>query len=68
MNRTWVYIITGSALVVGGLALLSHFAGDAESPHDPLSEAQRMLDRAQTKITEIEAGLKSSRDLFPQAV
>lgn len=68
MNRTWVYIVTGAALVVGGIALLSHYQAEGDGPADPISEAQRMLDRAQSKLSEIEAGLQSSRDFIPQAV
>lgn len=67
MKRTWVYIAAGAALVVGGIALLSHYTGESETA-DPISEAKRMLDRAQNKLSEIETGLQSSRDFSPQPV
>jgi hypothetical protein len=59
--------VAGAALVAGGIALLSHYHGEPDGS-DPITEAQRMLDRAQTKISEIEAGLQSSRDFSPQAI
>ncbi|HEY3268430.1 MAG TPA: hypothetical protein VGM37_16035 [Armatimonadota bacterium] len=66
MNKTWVYIVAGTALVVGGLALLARAEGGPQSD-DPIAEAQRMLSRAQTKVSEIEAGLRSSRPSAPEA-
>ena len=66
VNRTLVYIVAGAALVVGGVALLTRKRAMSDTIADPITEAQRMLDRAQTKITEIEAGLRSSRDYYAQ--
>jgi len=66
VNRTWVYIVAGAALVAGGVALLSHHRGAPGGSDDPITEAQRMLDRAQATISDIEAGLRSSRGASPQ--
>jgi hypothetical protein len=58
--------VAGAALVAGGVAILSHQRGASQGASDPITEAQRMLDRAQTKLSEIEAGLRSTRDYTPQ--
>lgn len=66
VNRSWVYIVVGAAMVAGGLALLSRLQDEDEFLEDPIAEARRMLSRAQTKVSEIEAGLQSSRQSAPQ--
>jgi hypothetical protein len=60
VSRQWVYIIAGAALVAGGLAFLSQIQDTyhRESP-DPIAEAQRLLSRAQSRVSEIEAGWRN---------
>jgi len=67
VNRTWVYIVAGAALVAGGLALLYQVQAGEGRSDDPIAEAQKMLSRAQTKVSEIEAGLRSTKQYSPQA-
>lgn len=67
MNRTWVYIVAGAAMVAGGLALLSQIQAGEKRSEDPIAEAQKMLSRAQTKVSEIEAGIRSAQKYTPQA-
>lgn len=64
-NRRWLYIIAGAALVAGGIVLLSRIRCSEEEYEDPIADAQRMLSRAQSKISEIEAGLQSARHPQP---
>jgi hypothetical protein len=59
-QRRVAYLIAGAALVAGGILILSRLDQPREE-EDPLSEAQRMISRAQSKISEIEAGLHSTR-------
>jgi hypothetical protein len=66
VNRTWVYIVTGAALVIGAAVVLGACGGGPDGVKDPISEAQNMLDRAQTKLSEIEARLHSSQDYAPE--
>jgi hypothetical protein len=59
VSRSWIYIVAGAALIAGGLALLSQFQSThAGGLEDPIAEAQRMLSRAQSTVSEIEAGLR----------
>lgn len=60
-----MYILAGAALVAGGIVVLSRIESLHHHAEDPIGEAQRMLSRAQSKITEIEAGLRTARE--PQA-
>lgn len=66
MNRSWWYIVAGAALVAGGLALLYQARTEEHGSEDPIAEARKMLSRAQTKVSEIEAVLQSGRPCSPQ--
>lgn len=67
VNRTWVYVIGGVTLIAGGLAILSQLQASGEQAiEDPIAEAQRMLSRAQTKVSEIEDNLRHSRNVSTQ--
>jgi hypothetical protein len=64
-NRNWMYLLAGAALVAGGIVMLSRIESYHRTTEDPIADAQRMLSRAQSKISEIEAGLQSSRQSQP---
>jgi hypothetical protein len=64
-NRNWMYVLAGAALVAGGIIVLSRIESLHQHAEDPIADAQRMLFRAQSKVTEIESGLRSARE--PQA-
>ena len=66
MNRKWVYIIAGAGLVAGGFALLAQVDSPRSGSGDPIAEAERLLSSAQTKVSEIEAGLGSARAEQPE--
>ncbi|HEY3413917.1 MAG TPA: hypothetical protein VGM51_12820 [Armatimonadota bacterium] len=61
-NINWLYILAGAALVAGGIVVLSRIESLHQNPDDPIADAQRMLSRAQSKLTEIEAGLRTARE------
>ena len=52
-------------MVAGGIMLLSRVRSFEDEGDDPLEEAQRMLSRAQGKISEIEAGFHAARHSQP---
>ena len=56
-----MYILAGAALVAGGVVVLSRIESLHQHLDDPIAEAQRMLSRAQGKLTEIENGLRTAR-------
>lgn len=64
-NRRWIFVIAGAALVAGGIVLLSRLGTSGPDGQDPIAEAQNMLSRAQSKVSEIEAGLQSARQPQP---
>jgi len=67
VNRNWFYVVAGAALVAGGLALLARLQlAGGRTVDDPIAEAQRLLSKAQSTVSEIEAGLQGARNLTAQ--
>jgi hypothetical protein len=60
VNRKWAYIVAGSSLIAAGVAILAIVQRHEMRGGDPIEEAQRMLTRAQTKLSEIESGLRQT--------
>ena len=67
MNRKWAYIVAGSSLIAAGVAILAVLQRHEIHGGDPIEEAQRMLTRAQTKLNEIETGLRETGRLAEEA-
>lgn len=66
MNRKWAYIVAGSSLIAAGVAILAIVQRHEVRGGDPIEEAQRMLTRAQSKLSEIETGLRETGRLADQ--